>query len=260
MDSNGLLPAGLTVHGTPGDIAAHFAAIALLQPVRAVRGGVDCAPRAAPELAQRGRAACPLPMTVLDRCPAWPHPPSLTAGRWYIRSPDHIAAPAGFRELVQVVGEGFGVWPHPTTLMCLAALEDLAPADAVDLGCGSGLLSQAWAAAHGPVLAIDLDARAVAHAAASLARAPTAYDVRVRRAPIARVLPAATQQTLLANVPPVVHGEIAAAMTPAARTLLASGVRTVDAASTLARYHELGFVIRSAAASDGWGCWVLARR
>ncbi len=260
MDSNDLLPAGLTVHGAPHDIAAHFGAVALLQPVRGTGAGVVCAPRAAPELAVRGRAACPLPMTPLATPPAWPDPPSLTSGRWFIRSPDHIAAPMGFRELVQVRGEGFGEWPHPTTLLCLRALEALAPAAAIDLGCGSGLLSQAWATTHGPVVAVDLDPRAVAHAAASLAHAHPVHEIALRHAPIARVLPEATQPVLLANVPPVVHDEIARAMSSAARVLLVSGVRSSDATLALARYRGLGFRITRSAESAGWGCWVLARR
>ena len=65
---------------------------------------------------------------------------------------------------------------------------------------------------------------------------------------------------LLANVPPVVHDEIARAMSSAARVLLVSGVRSSDATLALARYRGLGFRITRSAESAGWGCWVLARR
>jgi ribosomal protein L11 methylase PrmA len=259
MDSNDLLPPGLTVHGDPGDIAANFAAVALLQPVQSVADGVICAPRAAPDLARRGRAACPLPMTPLAQPPAWPDPPSLTAGHWFIRSAAHVDAPAGFHDLVQVPGEGFGAWPHPTTLLCLRALAGLPSGPAIDLGCGSGLLSQAWAATHGPVTAVDIDRRAIAHAEASLAHAHPVHQVEIWHAPIARVLPSATQPILLANVPPIAHREIARAMTPAARTLLVAGVHTRDAGPTCAAYQQLGFTVAATSEADGWACWVLVR-
>jgi precorrin-6B methylase 2 len=259
MDSNDLLPPGLTVHGDPDDIAEHFAAVALLQPVLRVPAGVVCAPRAAPELARSGRDACPLVMTPLAEPPGWPDPPSLTAGHWFIRSPVHIGAPHGFHDLVQVPGEGFGAWPHPTTMLCLRALDGLPQSPAIDLGCGSGLLSQAWAATHGPITGVDLDARAIAHTTASLAHARPMHRVEVRHAPIARVLPTATQPVVLANVPPVAHHEIATAMTRAARIIVMSGVRTRDAGLTLAAYERLGFGLRSTSHADGWGCWVLVR-
>ena len=48
-------------------------------------------------------------------------------------------------------------------------MEDLPAGAALDVGCGSGLLAQAWAAlGRGPVLACDLDPRA-------LARPPAAW-------------------------------------------------------------------------------------
>lgn len=259
MDSNDLLPPGLTVHGSPDAIAAHFAAIALLQPVALVDHGVACAPRAAPELARRGSDACLLPMTPLDDPPGWPDPPSLTVGSWFLRSPEHIAAPPGFRELVQVTGEGFGAWPHPTTLMCLAEIEDLPDGPAIDLGCGAGLLTQAWAATRGPVTAVDLDGRAISHAEASLAHAILAHAVALHQTPFSQILPTATEPVLLANVPPIAHQEIAAAIPAAAHTLLVSGVRVTSAEPTLAAYAELGFRTARATASGGWGCWVLHR-
>jgi Ribosomal protein L11 methyltransferase (PrmA) len=259
MDSNDLLPPGLTVHGDPGDIAVHFAAVALLQPVRTVADGVVCAPRAAPDLARRGRAVCRLPMSPLPDPPGWPDPPSLTAGSWFIRSRSHITAPIGFRELVQVPGEGFGSWPHPTTLLCLRALDLLPMGTAIDLGCGSGLLSQAWAATHGAVMAVDIDHRAVTHTAASLAHAHPVHRVELRQAPIACVLPDVTHPILLANVPPVVHQEIARTMPHAARMLLVSGIRIRDAGPTLTRYRALSFAVSAVTEASGWGCWLMVR-
>ena len=61
-------------------------------------------------------------------------------------------------------GMAFGTGSHPTTHLCLEALEDLTPAggQVLDLGCGSGILAIAAAkfgAAH--VLAVDNDPIAV---------------------------------------------------------------------------------------------------
>ena len=67
-------------------------------------------------------------------------------------------------ELALDPGMAFGTGTHPTTQLCLEALEDLTPpgAQVLDLGCGSGILSVAAAklgAAH--VLALDIDPIAV---------------------------------------------------------------------------------------------------
>lgn len=68
-------------------------------------------------------------------------------------------------------GMAFGTGQHPTTAMCLAALESLtgdvgarlaAPERVLDLGCGSGILAIAAAKlGSGRVLAVDIDPRAV---------------------------------------------------------------------------------------------------
>jgi ribosomal protein L11 methyltransferase len=153
-------------------------------------------------------------------------------GGWYRRSPAHLPAPAGVRELVQVPGEGFGPWDHATTAMCLAALDPLPAGAAVDAGCGSGLLAQAWAAlGRGPVLAVDVDPRAVAHARASLEAAGLGGAVGLRRADLAALTAAdLAGRVLLANVPlPAHRALLAIPAAPAAAVL--SGVRPGDAAA-----------------------------
>lgn len=67
--------------------------------------------------------------------------------------------------LVLDPGMAFGTGAHPSTRMCLAALENLVQAGdlVVDLGCGSGILSIAAALfGAGHVLACDIDEEAVA--------------------------------------------------------------------------------------------------
>jgi ribosomal protein L11 methyltransferase len=61
-------------------------------------------------------------------------------------------------------GMAFGTGQHPTTAMCLAALEDVVSdgASVLDLGCGSGILAIAAAKlGAGSVVAIDNDPQAI---------------------------------------------------------------------------------------------------
>ena len=69
-------------------------------------------------------------------------------------------------EIVLEIGSGmaFGTGQHPTTAMCLRALEDLIRpgATVLDLGCGSGILAIAAARlGAASVLALDIDPNAV---------------------------------------------------------------------------------------------------
>ncbi len=94
--------------------------------------------------------------------------------RLVIRPPwDDYLAEAG--ELVVTIypGMAFGTGRHPTTLLCLRALEEVweqgqpwtdAPWQVLDVGTGSGILALAAARLGARVLAIDVDPEAVAAA------------------------------------------------------------------------------------------------
>ena len=105
--------------------------------------------------------------------------PAIQAGPFYVYGA-HVSAPApagGIPILIEA-GPAFGTGRHESTLGCLLALAGLAeihqparppawaPASALDMGCGSGLLAIAiaklWAC---PVRAVDNDPQAVRAAA-----------------------------------------------------------------------------------------------
>lgn len=88
--------------------------------------------------------------------------------RLYIRPEWVTAADAKPDDIVLVMDPGmaFGTGTHPTTQLCLIAIEDLLDGwpgvDVLDLGCGSGILGiAALKLGAARVLALDIDALAV---------------------------------------------------------------------------------------------------
>lgn len=255
-----VIPAGMVVHGAPPELTSAFGALAALQPVEWTSDGLVCSPRAAPEDAAAAAVRiCPLPWSALSHVPAWPDPPARWVAGWYLRSPGHAPAPQGVRELVQVTGEGFGPGGHPTTGMCLRMLERLPTGPAVDLGCGSGLLAQAWAALRrGPVSAIDLDEAALRQAEASLAAAGLAGAVRFEHGPVVRMADRIDGAAVLANMPVAAHDSMAACMHAAAATgVVCSGLRPGEGRRIAGMWAAGRLRITAAAHRRGWECWGL---
>ena len=243
-------------------LARCFPALAALQPVRWTPAGLVCAPRAAAELAGPALAACPLPWVAEERVPGWPDPPSDWSGGFYRRSPDHAPAPPGVRELVQVPGEGFGSGDHPTSALCLAALAGLPAGPALDAGCGSGVLSLAWAAlGRGPVLAVDLDRAAVAQTRRAVAAAGLEGVVTVRRGPLERLAPEEIAgRVVLANMPLAVQRALLERVGPPPRAALLSGLRPGQARELVAGWRRRGLAPVAAARRGRWERWTLVAR
>jgi SAM-dependent methyltransferase len=256
-----LLPAGLLVQAPPPAIVAAFAELCALQPVRMGEGGLVCAPRAAPDLAAPALARCPLPTRALADVPGWPDPPAAMVAGWYRRGPGHLPAPAGVRELVQAPGEGFGPGGHATTAMCLEAIEGLAPGRAVDAGCGSGLLAQAWARlGRGPVIACDLDPRAVDQAARSLAAAALGAWVDLRRGPLEALAPEELAGVvLMANLPAPAHRALLRRIGASPAAAVLSGLRPAEAGAVADAYCALGLRPAGRTERGGFCCLVMAR-
>jgi len=251
-------PPGLRVPGTPATLASVWPALAALQPVLWEPAGLVCAPRAGGEEAAAALARCPVPLAHLAHVPGWPDPPAAWLGGWYVRSPAHAPAPPGVGELVVVPGEGFGPAGHVTTAMCLAALGRLPARPALDVGCGAGLLTQAWLRlGRGPVHAVDLDARAVAHARACLAAAGLAGAAEVRTASAEALAPHAGGAVVLANLPLAGHLALHACMHARPAAVVLSGLRPGQGGRVAALYRDRDLRVAAVARRAGWECWVM---
>ncbi len=94
-------------------------------------------------------------------------------------------------EIVLDPGMAFGTGTHPTTQLCLRALEMLMPADAhvLDLGCGSGILSVAAAKLGAArVYGVDVDPVAVEAALENIERNNVTDAVTLATGSLADVL------------------------------------------------------------------------
>ncbi|GLQ06019.1 50S ribosomal protein L11 methyltransferase [Sneathiella chinensis] len=93
--------------------------------------------------------------------------PPVCAGRFYVHgSHDAPHKVSSMHDLTIDAGRAFGTGLHETTFGCLQAIDEIHKSreifNALDLGCGSGVLALATAKAWGrPVLASDIDPDAV---------------------------------------------------------------------------------------------------
>jgi len=78
-------------------------------------------------------------------------------GRLWV-GPPWESPPAAALAVVVDPGRAFGTGSHPTTQLCLQALQELEPRSLLDVGCGSGVLSIAAALlGFEPVVALDIE-------------------------------------------------------------------------------------------------------
>ncbi|MEM7403990.1 MAG: 50S ribosomal protein L11 methyltransferase [Pseudomonadota bacterium] len=164
-------------------------------------------------------------------------------------------------------GLAFGTGTHPTTALCLEALDRLAASapgfpdwELLDYGCGSGILAIAALklGARG-ALAVDLDPQAL-QAAGSNAR-ENGVSCRLRTAAPA-ALPVAYYNLLLANIlaGPLVQLAplLSAAAAPGCRLVL-SGILRAQADEVRAAYAG-HFTMDMPHERDGWICLTGTRR
>ena len=240
-------------------IARVFGALIPLQPIAWTDDGLMCAPRVAIDHVAHVIAACPLPTEPAQITIEWPDSPSALVAGWYRRSDRHAPSPPGMRELVQVTGDGFGPSDHATTAMCLAALDDLPTAPAVDAGCGSGLLAQAWARSRAiHVLAVDLDPGAITQTHASGQLAGCGHLIEARRQPVDALTPDdLAARVVFANVALRAHQTLVARFDDPPVAIVLSGLRPAEAPAIVAAYRRMGLRHTRAARHGRFECHVL---
>jgi ribosomal protein L11 methyltransferase len=113
-------------------------------------------------------------------------------GRIWVAPPWRAdAAPDDCLAVIIDPGRAFGTGGHGSTRAALELLQRLAPSPALDLGCGSGVLSiAAMRLGFGPLQAFDHDPLAVSATAENAARNGVAVDV-AQRDVLTEPLPAA---------------------------------------------------------------------
>jgi ribosomal protein L11 methyltransferase len=177
----------------------------------------------------------------------------------------------GPEELVITIypGMAFGTGRHPTTALCLRALEEVwrrdlplqvGPWPVLDVGTGSGILALAAARLGAKVLAIDVDPEAAAAALDNVRLNALQDRVWVEAAPLA----ALRQQfgLILANLtaPDLLEGaEALAARLAAGGALIISGFLTEDFPRLEARFLSLGLAAAGHYEQDDWMALVWRR-
>ena len=182
-----------------------------------------------------------------------------------IRPSWRVYAPEPEDVMIQLdPGMAFGTGLHPTTQMCLVALEELnrPGASVLDMGTGSGILAIAAAklgAEH--VLAVDNDPVAVKTARGNVAANGVQDIVRVARGSLADV--SGSYDLVVVNILAKVIVEMAhaglAMRVRAGGTLIAAGIITDQSAQVVAALEQNGLVLVEQRQIEDWVC-LLAHR
>jgi ribosomal protein L11 methyltransferase len=153
-------------------------------------------------------------------------------------------------------GMAFGTGQHPTTLMCLRALEETVRpgSDVLDLGAGSGVL--ALAAAHlgaASVLALDNDPQAAQAARENARLNGLEAVVRVEEGTVKADI--GPFDVIAANISPSVIVDLSGAMAAALRrggVLIAGGFSEERAAEVAAALTAAGLVVERTLSDGDW--------
>jgi ribosomal protein L11 methyltransferase len=174
-------------------------------------------------------------------------------------------------ELVLIIypGMAFGTGRHPTTVLCLKALEQVwdqslprepGPWQVLDVGTGTGILALAAARLGAGVLAIDVDPEAVAAALENVRLNALQDKILVEATPLNSL----RQQfaLILANLTaPDLH-QLAEALSGrllGGGALIISGFLEEDLPSLKARYLALGLKESGFLSDENWGALIMRR-
>jgi ribosomal protein L11 methyltransferase len=217
---------------------------------------------------------CPLPAPAYrpvreqDWAEAWKeHYRPIRVGRRLLILPAWVPSPDDSRLAILLdPGMAFGTGTHPSTQLCLAALEDyLKPGEEViDLGCGSGILSiGAVRLGARRVRALDLDPLAVQVTSENAERNGVAGQIQASAGSLDQLLamPTPTADLMVANILAPVLDEMARrglsrAVRPGGIVILA-GVLAEQAAALEATCLQHGFEPIETRQSGEWRALVL---
>jgi ribosomal protein L11 methyltransferase len=198
--------------------------------------------------------------------------PPIREGRIWVHG-SHIdaAPPAGTKPLLVEAARAFGSGSHATTALCLRALQDILKArrvtNALDLGCGSGILAMALAklSPASRAVAVDIDPISVDTARENTVlngvgrQVQTGVSIGWRGALVQRAAPF---DLVLANIlaRPLCQmaPDLAAGLAPNGIAIL-SGLMYDQEAKVLAAHRIQGLTLRRRYRRDGWSALVLAR-
>ncbi|MBO8141410.1 MAG: 50S ribosomal protein L11 methyltransferase [Firmicutes bacterium] len=193
----------------------------------------------------------------------------LVVGRRLLVKPAWLDVEPAGREVIELdPGMAFGTGHHPTTQLCLEALDELVRrGDPVaDVGTGSGILAIAAARLGAePVVAVDVDPVAVQVAIDNCRRNGVERRVRVARGSAAtakNLLPGGQARTVVVNILAKVieemAGELVALLAPGGR-LVAGGIVAPAAAGVGAGLERAGRRVDEERARDEWRCLIGTR-
>lgn len=204
-----------------------------------------------------------------DGLDAWrAHARAVAVGRRLVIRPPWVEAPAetGDRLVVDIdPGRAFGHGAHPTTVLCLeavdAALDRWPAATVADVGCGSGVVAVAAARlGAAAVTAVDIAAEAVEATRANAVRNEVAAIVEVSLSddPTRPLDGRGPFDVVVANIGAAALAGMADHLAAVARrTLILSGVLDPPPADLLDRWAGLGTVTVSG--RDGWAAVTVER-
>jgi ribosomal protein L11 methyltransferase len=200
-----------------------------------------------------------------DWSEAWKaHYKPLAVGRRLLIVPAWLASDDADRIPVFLdPGMAFGTGAHPTTRLCLAALEDaLHPGDlVVDIGCGSGILSVAAVLLGADrVLACDIDKHALAATERSAERNGVRHAIEIFPGSLEQVLErlqgSRAADVLVANIlAPVLETMLGAGASDAVRQggiLILSGILAEQSADVRAAAERAGLSLLAEESEGDW--------
>ncbi len=190
-------------------------------------------------------------------------------GRRLLILPAWLEPPAGDRlPILLDPGMAFGTGTHPTTQLCLAALEDCVRSGdmVVDLGAGSGILSIAAAKLGAArVLAVDIDAEAVEAAGDNVRRnnVQSVVEIRLGSLPTVSAACPAGADILVANILASTLQEMAASgLALAVRSggiAILSGILADQAQAVIEACEAHGLRWRRSLEQEDWRALILER-